>query len=387
MPIKLNGSTSGYTQVNAAAVAANNTLVLPTTGTTLLSDTFTGNVALTGNATITGNETVSGNVTVSGDLIPSSSFLRNRIINGNMQIWQRGTSATLASLGYLADRWALGQFVSTQGSQSTSVPAGFQYSLKVQRPSGATSTTAIVSTQCIESVNCYDLSSQSVTLSFWAKAGANFSAASSTLLVQVYTGTAADQGTSYPYYSWTGVATPISINQTITTTWTRYTVTGTFGAGVLEAMALFTYTPVGTAGADDAFYITGVQLEVGSNATPFERRQYGQELLLCQRYFQISAQGYPTGTSTGSYSGVAGSTGYISGFNFPTVMRAVPTITFYFNGTINSFRRANNGATITFSNSSTFGANTNGGGVPVPTGNTFVIGDVYTFDFQATAEL
>ena len=176
MPIKLNGSTSGYTQVNAAAVAANNTLVLPTTGTTLLSDTFTGNVALTGNATITGNETVSGNVTVSGDLIPSSSFLRNRIINGNMQIWQRGTSATLASLGYLADRWALGQFVSTQGSQSTSVPAGFQYSLKVQRPSGATSTTAIVSTQCIESVNCYDLSSQSVTLSFWAKAGANFSA-------------------------------------------------------------------------------------------------------------------------------------------------------------------------------------------------------------------
>ena len=278
------------------------------------------------------------------DSTAGSLGFRNRIINGNMQVWQRGTSATLASLGYLADRWVLGQFVSTQGSQSTSVPAGFQYSLKVQRPSGATSTTAIVLTQCIESVNCYDLSSQSVTLSFWAKAGANFSAASSTLLVQVYTGTAADQGTSYPYYSWTGIATPISINQTITTTWTRYTVTGTFGAGVLEAMALFTYTPVGTAGADDAFYITGVQLETGSIATPFERRPYGMELALCQRYFETSfANGTAPANGSSSTTFATGATNIAvaapwtnnlrqsAQVRFVVPKRATPTMTPYGN--------------------------------------------------------
>ena len=204
-----------------------------------------------------------------------------------MQIWQRGTAFTNLSYAYTADRWAAGPFTGTQQvSQNASVPsttgASFPYSLKLQRPSGSTSTAPFLIGQTIESINCYDLSGQSITLSFWAKAGANFSGA--TMGVQVNTGTVADQGGS-SYYTWTGLGGPINTGVTLTTTWTKYTFTGTVGAGVLEMIAVFFFTGTGTAGADDSFYITGVQLEPGPVATPFERKLYGQVLTDCQRYF------------------------------------------------------------------------------------------------------
>lgn len=219
------------------------------------------------------------------------SGARNRIINGGMQVWQRGTTATgNYSSGYTygsVDRWAVySPNTSTTIAQSTSVPtttgALFQYSLKLQRPSTNTGTGIIQIAQGIESLNCYDLSNQQVTLSFWAKTGANYSGG--TLGILLNTGTAADQGIAM-VNTWTGVASPINTVQSITTTWTKYSFTGTLGSGILEAAVQFSWTPTGTAGADDSVYITGVQLEVGSVATPFERRSYGQELALCQRYF------------------------------------------------------------------------------------------------------
>lgn len=213
---------------------------------------------------------------------------KNRLINGNMDIWQRGTSATGAYV-YGADRWATGPFTSAQTiSRSTSVPSGSvaQYSLSLQRPAASTSTTSTVVMQVIESNNCYDLAGQQVTISFWAKAGANFSAGGNNMNVQVATGTAADQG-GVAYYAWTGLS-GFNNSQSITTTWTRYSFTGTIGSGVLEIAVLFYFVPVGTAGADDAVYITGVQLEKGAVATAFDYRPYGTELALCQRYYQTS---------------------------------------------------------------------------------------------------
>jgi hypothetical protein len=209
---------------------------------------------------------------------------KNRVINGGMQIAQRGTSFSYGAQNYTLDRWSGVGFASAV-SQSTDVPAGFRNSIKVQRPAANTATSPFVISQCIESNNCYDLSSQSVTLSFWAKAGANFSAASSNLIAQIYTGTVADQGLA-SYATWTGVATPISISFPINTTWTRYSFTGTFGAGVLEAAVFFFYSPTGTAGADDSFFVTGVQIEKGITATSFDYRPYGTELALCQRYYE-----------------------------------------------------------------------------------------------------
>ena len=246
-----------------------------------------------------------------------SSSWRNRIINGDLDIWQRGTTATGAYV-YGADRWATGPFTSAQTiSRSTSVPSGAvaQYSLSLQRPAASTSTTTTIVMQTIETANCYDLAGQQVTISFWAKAGANFSAASSNLNVQVATGTAADQG-GVSYYTWTGFS-GFTNTQPITTTWTKYSFTGTLGSGVLEVAVLFYFVPTGTAGADDAVYITGVQLEKGSAASPFDYRPYGTELMLCQRYFQLAGQGF-TGCAEGT-------TAITINEKYMVVMRAGPS--------------------------------------------------------------
>ena len=218
---------------------------------------------------------------------------KNRIINPAMSIWQRGTSVTLtaSTFTYTTDRW-VGYTANTGTvvSRSTDVPAGnqFQYSARIQRPASNTGVNGHVFQQIIESVNMYDLAGQSVTFSFWAKAGANFSPSGGILYFAVNTGTVADQGSASSVGGWTGFAQPTTqVSAALTTTWTKYTVTGTVGSTALEMAAYFVWTPTGTAGADDSVYITGVQLEKGSTATSFDYRPYGTELRLCQRYYQI----------------------------------------------------------------------------------------------------
>jgi hypothetical protein len=250
---------------------------------------------------------------------------KNRIINGAMGIWQRGTSVTASTYTYLADRWANGVWgVSTTASRSTDTASGFQYSLKIQRPASATTTTITGAIQTIESVNCYDLSSQTVTLSFWAKAGANFSSSGSNLGMQINTGTAADQGGN-TYGTWTGLVSSTSA-VVLTTSWQKFTYTVTFGAGILESAVVFYYVPVGTAGADDAFYITGVQLEKGSTATSFDYRPYGTELALCQRYCLVYG-GNKIYERVGVGSSDQTTSGRICSVN-PVPMRSTPTMSY-----------------------------------------------------------
>ncbi len=252
--------------------------------------------------------------------------MRNRIINGAMGIWQRGTTYTgtaapsVSQFG-AADRWAFGQFPTAYtAARSTDVPSGsiFQYSLKIQRTAGQTTTNQASIIQAIESVNMYDLAGQSVTLSFWAKCGANFSMASSAMGVILTTGTAADQGSYASQGGWTGQAYPVNSTQVLTTSWQRFTFTGTIGAGALEAAVYFYMVGAGTAGADDSIFITGVQLEKGSTATPFDYRSIGTELALCQRYFNI----YRGGTY-GNFQ-IYGSV-FSFGISVPVPMRTQPT--------------------------------------------------------------
>ena len=218
---------------------------------------------------------------------------KNRLINGGFGIWQRGTTLTgtgAAAAQYLADRWGAGTLTSSfVMSRSTDVPSGigFPYSLKIQRTAGQTSTAQANAIQVIESNNMLDLAGQSVTLSFWAKCGANYSQASSGLTIIIETGTVADQSLYNAQGAWTGAAYPVNTTATLTTSWQKFTYTGTVGSTALGMCVYFAMTPVGTAGADDSFFVTGVQIEKGVTATSFDYRPYTTELQLCQRYLPV----------------------------------------------------------------------------------------------------
>ena len=225
------------------------------------------------------------------DLTSDAQFYnyKNKIINGSFQVWQRATTYALTgTFAYgSADRWAVAMGTTAAGiaNQVASGLTGFQYALKLGRNSGSTSAGPIYTNQVIENANCYDLQGQTITVSFWAKAGANYSASGSALGLAVNTGTGTDSTSlSATFGGWTGNANPYAGNTTITTTWTRYSVTCTLGSTVTNVGILFTFIPTGTAGADDNVYLTGIQLEKGSVATSFDIRPYTTELQLCQRY-------------------------------------------------------------------------------------------------------
>jgi len=239
----------------------------------------------------TGNDALtidsSGNVTASQGFVPSTQLShRNLIINGGFDVWQRGTSFTSISKEYNADRWWVNQLstVGTMSRQSSSLD-GFKYCLRVQRNSGNTSTSATYLSQDLESVNSIKTIGQKVTLSFYARKGADFSAASDQLTVKLVSGTGTDQTLNNGY---TGGANVINQTPTLTTSWQRFTYTSSavVASSVNQLGVQIIRGNVGTAGTNDYYEITGVQLEVGSAATPFEHRSYGEELARCQRYYQ-----------------------------------------------------------------------------------------------------
>jgi hypothetical protein len=253
---------------------------------------------------------------------------RNRIINGDMRIDQRsnGTAYAATTAGYgSCDRW--GSLCGASGVWSQQRVAttltDFPFAMRVQRTAGSTSTAVAYIGQVIETTNCADLAGKSVTLSFEAIAGANFSSSGSVITCAVYTGTGSDQGwTSLNSGSWSGFAASISVSQAITTTKTRYSFTGSIPAGTNEIAVRFDVAGTGTAGASDFFEITGVQLEAGSTATDFERRPISAELELCQRYY-FKAQ--PTLNNRYGISRNISTTLSSLTVHFPIPMRTRPT--------------------------------------------------------------
>jgi hypothetical protein len=207
---------------------------------------------------------------------------KNKIINGDFNIWQRGTSFNAASNAFTADRWdtltdKTGASVLTtqQAFTAGSAPvAGYesQYFLRTVFPAGGT---FCIQEQRIEDVRTF--AGQTVTLSFWAKANATATIAP-TLVQSFGTGGSANVETT-------------TSNLTLTTSWVRYSVTATLpsisgktiGAGnYLTARAMRAVTASGF-----TIDIWGVQLEYGSKATPFETASGSiqGELALCQRYY------------------------------------------------------------------------------------------------------
>ena len=218
---------------------------------------------------------------------------QNAVFNSAFDVWQRGTSVATGSgaagSAYTADRW---QSIMTSGAMTTSRQSvgdttnlpNIRYCARVQRDSGSTNTNNVNLTQTLETADSLRFSGQTITLSFYARKGANYSSASDALSVQLYYGTGTDQNVIYTF---TGSTAVINTTKTLTTTWQRFTATATVNAASTEIGWNFGYTPVGTAGAADYFEITGVQLEIGSVATPYSRMSgtLAGELAACQRYF------------------------------------------------------------------------------------------------------
>jgi hypothetical protein len=229
----------------------------------------------------------------------TAAFLgfRNRIINGDMRVAQRGTSGTT---GYLVDRWTAAN--TTAQSQSSDVPSGFTKSLEF---SG--SATPFIA-QRIEAANSADLVGGSLTISFWAK---NVSGTAS-LYIDLFSANALDN-----FNTITTLPTGFG-NYPVVGAWAQYKVTyQNLPAAVANGLELRIARNNESASTTR---ITGVQIEAGPTATPFERRSYGLEILMCQRYYtqfdSSAASAYPTASGAISQTRCY----------FPAMMRVTPSI-------------------------------------------------------------
>ena len=232
----------------------------------------------------------------------SSQAGKNPVINGGFDIWQRGTSVAGGnnSTTFCADRWnayrgTAGSTFSRQVTGDTTNLPNIQYCLRVARDNANAGTGIIITSTSVETINSIPYAGQTVTVSFYARRGANYSSTSNLINYELGTGTGTDQNILLPY---TGVVTT-SGTKTLTTTWQRFTFTATLGATATEMGLKFYFTPTGTAGAADYFEITGVQVELGLTATTFSRAggTIQGELAACQRYYYAM-----TSNSTGGYS-------------------------------------------------------------------------------------
>jgi len=291
----------------------------------------------------------SGVATFSKTLVPSSSMMyRNLIINGDMKIDQRNAGASVtpsAGNTYTLDRWLASanqasKFTVQQNAASITPPSSFEYYL------GATSSSAysvltgdyLNIQQRIEGFNVNHLgwgtsAAKTVTLSFWVRSS----------LTGTFGGAIKDNTNNYSYpYSYTISSANTWEQKSITIagptagSWSSTTGIGmqvlwSLGAGATYSGTAGSWSAndyrsvtgatsvVGTSGA--TFYITGVQLEVGDAATPFEHRPYGAELALCYRYYyQVNSYGFINMT-TNVYNGTI--------VKFPVSMRVTPTCTLY----------------------------------------------------------
>ena len=265
----------------------------------------------------------------------------NPVLNSAFQVWQRGTSftASSATTGYTADRWlgyrsVAGGTISRQVTGDTTNLPNIQYCARVARDSGNTSTATINYYNVFESANSIPFAGKTVTLSFYARKGANYS--STTTNVLLTTGTGTDQNILSGF---TGQTNAISSTVTPTTTWARYTYTATLATTATQISIGIIQNPLGTAGAADYLEITGVQLEVGSVATPFKTYAgtIQGELAACQRYYEKSyndAVAPAATTDVGSIwmfqdITVTASTNVASVILYKVTKRGTPTLTIY----------------------------------------------------------
>ena len=372
---------------------------VPTTANSPLTakgDLFTYSTAPARLAVGNNGEQIVADSSTSTGLRYQTGYNANAVINGGMDIWQRGTSFT-ANTGYTADRWyksaVAGRTYTRQTTSDTTNLPTIQYCLRASRDSGNTATDNIVLSSSLESVDAQKFVGQTVTLSFYARKGANFSPTSSNIIARLYSGTGTDQNVEVSY---TGSAAVINQSAVLTTTWQRFQYTATVGTTATELAVWFASVPVGTAGAADYFEITGIQLELGSIASTFKRAKGGTiqgELAACQRYYLKS---YNQATAPATASNTVGNFAYSSistsnvdnrvNVRFPVAMRTTPTMTIYSTSTGTSAKIFNEqtsgdlGATTQYVGESGFY-------VYASSGTVSAVGQQLQFHYAASAEL
>jgi hypothetical protein len=333
------------------------------------------------NATLDAN----GNMTVTGTVAGASPMMfRNKVINGDMRIDQRYAGSSVSNIyGYGVDRWA-GYYLGSgtgrfSAQQSSTAPTGFKNSWLLTVTTADSSPSSGYGygiTHTIEGYNIADLNfgssnALSVTVSFWVR-----SSVTGTFPFTISNGTSTrTYGSTYTINSAnTFEYKTITIPGDVTGTWTYdntggiYMVFG-FGGGSTRAASAGWQTFSGstatmvtgctqliaTNGA--TFYITGVQLEAGTKATPFEYRQFTTELQLCQRYYEksyllehVPGTNSTYGISTGIVDG-GSSTAIACNITYRVTKRTAPAVSFYkFDGTANVWaRNTDNASTGTLS--------------------------------------
>ena len=257
-----------------------------------------------------------GNTAQINGLTPSASNMmgRNRIINGDMRIDQRnaGAAVVVSTESFVTDRWIVYKTAGGLTAQQVSdAPAGFSKSLRVTVTSTNSTPTALIQ-QRIEGLNAEDLawgtaSAQPITISFRVKASITGTFG---VVITNWSGTRASYAASYTVNSantWetktvtipgdTAGTWAVDNTQHSQVRWSLAPGSTAIAGGSWQAADALGMTGqtnlLATNGA--TFQITGVQFEVGSVATPFERRPYGTELALCQRYLPAikDSVGYP----------------------------------------------------------------------------------------------
>jgi ribosomal protein L27 len=334
------GGTSGtvtLTNDMATVIDAKGDLVVGTG-----ADTYDNLAAGSNGDTLVADSSTSTGLRYTGNFAAG----KNSVLNSDYSTWQRGTTFTsVANVGYTADRWCIftgsvsGRDVSRQATNDTTNLPFIKYAARVGRASGNTNTTNFFIGQSYESVNSTELAGKTVTISYYARAGANYSSASNVLNVYAAWGTGTDQNI---FAGFTGQTSLGGSNGTLTTTWQRFTTTGTLGATATQFGLYFGYTPSGTAGAADYFEITGVQVEIGSVATAFQTATgtIQGELAACQRYYiRYKSEDGSTNNPTLNLGQMVSTSAFRFVLPFPTAMRVKPSAVEY------SGFRLNSGAT------------------------------------------
>lgn len=255
--------------------------------------------------------------TVLAQMGNQNQTFRNRVINGGMSIDQRNNGAsqtiTAGTTPYTIDRW-IGYFGGANGTSQRVGTVG-AYSLQF---TGAASVTGFQCIQRIESNNIADLAGQTVTLSFTVS-----SSTQSSVGLFYNTPTAQD---NFGSLNTTGT---ISGGVPVTSTPTRLSYTFSLPSSANNGFQFFFQLGAFTSGT---FTITGVQLEKGTVATPFEQRLYGTELALCQRYYQVFSGFYVEGYAPGIQ------VRQNFPMSFPVQMRSTPTRSVITAGTYTNIR-------------------------------------------------